>query len=263
MKSDTRKFSLDNLPGDDWEVRFTKGIVRTIAHYRDLRGLTTEQLAAKCSEALGEPGKIKGNTLNGLFAGKRKSIGMAEMLVFARALDVPPIFLMLPMATGDDVEIGPGESIHAYAAYCYVTAVPRQPLEYKLETRTYRELGPWDNSTVILDTLARHETAINQLRMATEEWLGSRLVIEETKGKVRYAPKWDEEHEALCRDRLQTIADARFKLRAKGVTPPPIPPAIAFVDEDPVPAVELPLMGFVEESGVLSARAYQVKQIMK
>lgn len=263
MKSDERKFSLDDLPGDDWEVRFTKQIVRTIAHYRDLRGLTTEQLAVKCSEAYGEPGKVKGNTLNGLFAGKRKSIGVAELLVFARALEVPPIFLFLPMATGEEVEISPDDKIYAYSAYTYVTALRRPLLEYKLEPETYRDLYPFSDESVILDAFARHETSLNELRMTTEEWLGALMVEEEAKGKMKYSDKWHAERRKMTRERLQMLSDARFKLRAKGATPPPLPAALSFVDQEPLPDVPLPLENFADDAGVLKSRSWLVKQLMK
>lgn len=108
MSTDARQYSITRLPGDDWEIRFTKQVVRNIAHYKDELRLTTEQLAERCSEAYGEPGKVKGSTLNGLFAGKRKSIGAAEIMIFAAALGVPPVMLMLPIGLEETVEARPG-----------------------------------------------------------------------------------------------------------------------------------------------------------
>jgi transcriptional regulator with XRE-family HTH domain len=228
MNSDVRKFSSEPLPADDWEIRFTKQIVRTIARYRDLRGLTTEQLAARCSEAYGEPGKVKGNTLNGLFAGKRKSIGVAEILIFAQALEVTPIFLMLPIAGGDEVEIQPGEKVHAYEAYRrMVVAQPVLPFISLVDDLE-------QDHSVIIDAFERHELGLMRLQSAVSVWTTKRKIGEGLPGD------WEDALRAQTVDQLQSLSDIRFKLREKGATPPPIPAELAFVDLEPLPKVTLP-----------------------
>jgi hypothetical protein len=91
---DIKKTSVDDLPGDDWETKFTKHIVRNILRYKDELGLSTAALAEKYSQALGSPGALKPTTLNNLLAGKRARISVTEVILFARALDVAPIALI-------------------------------------------------------------------------------------------------------------------------------------------------------------------------
>ncbi len=96
VNTDAARFSLDTLPSDEWGARRTKQIFRAIARAKNAAGLTTDQLATMCSDYLGEPGAIKLGTLNGMFAGKRKSISVVEVEVFAAVLGVPFFDLIYP-----------------------------------------------------------------------------------------------------------------------------------------------------------------------
>lgn len=124
----TPNLSIQDLPGDDWETRFSKQVARNIAAYKSERKMTTKELAEACNEIYGEPGRVKIATLNGLFVGKRKSIGIGEILVFARALKVTPIMLMVPVINGEVVEILPGHFMSVADAASYITANDRRHL---------------------------------------------------------------------------------------------------------------------------------------
>lgn len=91
-------------------MRRTKEIVRNIARIKEMQGFTTQQLADRCNEFLGEPGKIKLSTLNGLLAGKRRTISATELEMLSAALDVPLLGLLyLPQEK--EVEIRPGVKV--------------------------------------------------------------------------------------------------------------------------------------------------------
>lgn len=108
MNSQAPKYSLHPLPGDSWEVRFTKQVARNILRAKDDAGLTTGQLATRCNEFLGSEDQVKLSTLNGLFAGKRRSIGVSEIFMFAAALDKPAFELLLSPDT-EQSEVRPGQ----------------------------------------------------------------------------------------------------------------------------------------------------------
>lgn len=96
------KTSPEPLPGDDWETRLTKQVARTVNHYRRASGLTTKLFAEMCNIELrdnhaGPSQEVRPTTLNNLFAGKRKTIGLGEIMLFARVLGVPPVALMTPV----------------------------------------------------------------------------------------------------------------------------------------------------------------------
>lgn len=105
MNSEPPKFSVERLPNDPWEVRRTKQIVRAIIVAKQAKKWTTEELAERCNRFLDEPGAVKVSTLNGLFAGKRKTITATELEMFASVLHVDLLSLMYPV--GEPVEVGP------------------------------------------------------------------------------------------------------------------------------------------------------------
>lgn len=100
------KYSLEPLEGDEWEVRRTKQILRAVVREKEARRVTTEVLAARCSAFLGAPESVKKATLNGLFAGKRKTISITELTMLARALGVAIWDLVYPVR--EEIEVRPG-----------------------------------------------------------------------------------------------------------------------------------------------------------
>lgn len=101
------KYSIEELPGDSWEKRRTKQTVRAIIRAKNEMNVTTEALASACNKYLGEPDSVKPATLNGLFAGKRESISLVEVQMFAAVLYMSVVDLLYP--AGENIEIRPGE----------------------------------------------------------------------------------------------------------------------------------------------------------
>ncbi|TFD80303.1 hypothetical protein E3T54_03485 [Cryobacterium sp. Sr8] len=250
MKTDERKFSLDDLPGDDWEVRFTKQVVRNVARYRDLRGLTTEQLAAGCSEVFGEPGKVKGNTLNGLFAGKRKNIGIAELLVFAQALNVPPIALVLPMDNSDVVispkQFGAASAFHAYLWFNGESAPDSSPSSeeffaasaplrwVRAATDQMRKVIQMNYEMIALDR-AENKTGIRETRYTTDFDLESAI---------------------------EALAMLRQRLNEKSISAPALPDWLSFVDREPLLVPSLPIVAGLSASALAWIEARTERDVL-
>ncbi|MGM1018008.1 MAG: hypothetical protein ACQEW8_10770 [Actinomycetota bacterium] len=68
--------------------------------------MTTEQLAERCSTFLGAPNAMKRATLNGLFAGKRKSLSITELSMLSNALHADLWDFVYP--AGEEIEVRPG-----------------------------------------------------------------------------------------------------------------------------------------------------------
>lgn len=102
----TPKYSIEDLPGDTWEVRRTKQVARAILRTKIARGMTTDALAKQCSVYLGEENAVKTSTLNGLFAGKRRTISFTEIEMFSQVLGISMLELLYPVA--ETVEVRPG-----------------------------------------------------------------------------------------------------------------------------------------------------------
>lgn len=116
-----QKYSLDPLEGDEWEVRRTKQVLRAVVRAKEKQALTTEQLASRCSDFMGQQGAVKRATLNGLFAGKRKSLSIAELTMLASALRKSMWDLIYPV--GEEVEVSPGRFISSADALVNETFV--------------------------------------------------------------------------------------------------------------------------------------------
>jgi len=222
------KYSLSPLPGDDWEVRFTKGVVQNIARYRDLRGFTTADLAAACNAIYGEADHIKASTLNGLFAGKRKSIGIAEILVFALALNVPPIALLFA-SDNRQIEVSPGQTgeTHAIEGLTWFTGktIPNSspnPKDY------------WDAMTPYDWTQSAVKRA-NDFQTMNADAIAMDLAERATGLSMGRPTPSDLE------DEIRVVAMLRQNLQDRGIHRPRIPAFLSFVDIDPLEIPPLPI----------------------
>ena len=135
--------------------------VRTI---REMKGLTREQLAARCSE-LGEteltPGPI-GSIETGrpdAEGRRRRRITIDELLVLAKALGVPPILLLFP-ADSNLIELLPDTSISPQAAIDWFTGEkPFSANELpKVEDLEVFDAKAWRIGTAVLRLIAEDGT---------------------------------------------------------------------------------------------------------
>lgn len=88
----------------DWarfEREWTAQIVQSINFVRSQQGLTVKDLALRL-RSLGWP--VSDATLSGMLSGnKRTSVSIAELTVFARALSVAPLYLILGLPTASEL----------------------------------------------------------------------------------------------------------------------------------------------------------------
>ena len=118
---------------DSWAAGFTRSVAGQIHRHRKARGWSAQRLSDACAE-LGM--EFPRTTLADLETGRRGHISVAELLVLARALDVPPLLLMFPVGTEAETEVLPGQSRPAFRAAQWFTGEGSFP-------------GPDDADTVI------------------------------------------------------------------------------------------------------------------
>lgn len=88
-----------------WEKAYSDRIVASVNAVREWRGLTIRELAEKLSAA---GWAVSLDTLNGILSSKkRSSFSVGEIFVFARALEVPPAFLLLGLPSAHNLPAGP------------------------------------------------------------------------------------------------------------------------------------------------------------
>lgn len=101
-----------------WSARLTRQVAGEIKRWRDVRGLSAQQLADAC-DAIGHP--VPRSVIANLENGRRESITVAELLVLAQALAVPAVQLVVPIGSTEEVEILPGRSVSAEDAMLWFT----------------------------------------------------------------------------------------------------------------------------------------------
>ncbi|MGC9538537.1 helix-turn-helix domain-containing protein [Streptomyces sp. UG1] len=83
----------------------SRSIAGEIRRHRQEQGLSAQQLSDRCAD-LGAP--IPRVVLSNLENGKRQNVTVAEVLILARALGVPPGVLIFPVGYVDEFEVLPG-----------------------------------------------------------------------------------------------------------------------------------------------------------
>lgn len=90
-----------------WGWQLHHRIGGAVREARRLRRLTAQQVADKTAE-MGYP--ISRDVIANYESGRKQSLDIAELLVLAKALDVPPLALLFPGQAAAPVEVLPGVS---------------------------------------------------------------------------------------------------------------------------------------------------------
>jgi hypothetical protein len=221
------RLSIQDLPGDDWETRFSKQVARNIAAYKDERKMTTKGLADACNEIYRDPDHVKVATLNGLFAGKRKSIGLAEIMVFARALKVAPILLMVPLTLEKHVELVPGHTLDISDALDYITAADRFDDRPKGNER-FSGSSSYDfdgKAFEQFELIVEHKNARNLIIYENALWLAEQELVREFPKAVDVIG--GNSQKGFFRSACKSLAIVRMRLGMSEIPLPEIEPVLA------------------------------------
>lgn len=217
-----------------FEKGFTSSVMNRVDGYRKERGLTVEALCRRLDE-LGWPVSV--STMNGMLGSKRQSLSFPELLVMARALQVAPAVLMLPLATNEPVDLSPAVQTDALSALSYLT-------------------GRWTLETQILDWLEGEEssevaTSLDPITNLYEhQWLTDwfevleRRMLERKEELAKFVEtgEWTDfrdgaigdglgsqvgfvRHSDLTRN-LIALRSLRMNMANRGMRLPPLPPAV-------------------------------------
>lgn len=171
----------------DWSTRLALAIAGEVRRHRQAQGLSAQQLADRCA-AIGMP--IQRSVLANLESGRRTTVTVAEVLVLAQALGVPPGALMFPVGRERYSEVLPG-----------VMQDPLDAVDW-LAGRTAK--GDDMSAAEGYSTLAylrRHQSLVGRLRALIQRRDQARLQF------VRVSP-YEESHRRFAE--LQEEASANF-----------------------------------------------------
>jgi transcriptional regulator with XRE-family HTH domain len=114
-----------NLPGycltveqTGWQEQITRSIAWQIRRHRLHRKLSAQKLADRCEQlGFAIPRSVIANLENGY----REAVSVAELLVLAQALEVPPVLLVAPLDSQKTMELLPGRCGSTAAAVLWLT----------------------------------------------------------------------------------------------------------------------------------------------
>lgn len=196
-----------------WSARLVRLIAGEIKRWRDERGMSGQQLADAC-EALGHP--VPRSVIANLESGRRETITVPELLVLAQALRVPPLRLLIPLGYADSVEVLPGTDV--------LTTDALRWLRGEAWINRPWEDGPDGDSAVA--SFITHRTNLDRY-----EW--SRHYARQIRKGAKPGTEDDiEEYERRAENAAEGLKSLRHLMRVRGLTPPPLPVSLAYLDEE-------------------------------
>lgn len=209
---------------DGWAVAFTARVAQAIRQARRAAGLTMAEVAQGCADR-GLP-EITEHSLKNLELGRKSSVTVADLVVLADVLAVPPVTLLFPLGTSPTVEVLPGREVSTWDALAWFTGET-------LTDEPAAEGTPRD----VLDRFRQHgdlvAAATSSYALARERRRAASTTLDRTRrATLLQRAEGYEEHAFEDAQELRTY---RQRMRQRGLTPPALPGELAFVDQSDAP----------------------------
>jgi transcriptional regulator with XRE-family HTH domain len=207
------------MASNDWSAQLTARVAEQIRTARTAAGLTVAQTADACA-ALGAP--VPKSTITNLELGRRASVDLAEFLVLAKALDVPPITLLFPLGAAATVELLPGQPVPTWEALAWFTG--ETPADAPAAEGSPQNL---------LDTFRAHSDAVATAAVSARLAKERRRKAGTTRDPHRRASlsqAADSYEELALEDRRELYAFRR-QMSERGLVPPPLPDDLALAEQ--------------------------------
>jgi transcriptional regulator with XRE-family HTH domain len=214
----------------DWNARTTRRVGEEIAEARKRRGGMTAQGLADATAEAGYP--IDRSVIAKIEKGLRQSISVAELVVIARALRVPPALLMYPVGRTEGIEFLPGETATPWAALRWFTGDGRVPLDNRVpKGEVDEETGlpewyedpeeGWEEGAAPVALWSQHSEQVT-------EWFDAPSVAR----RMGVAEQEERAERARLRGRVEeALKQTRATMRMRGLKPPRLPEDLSHVDQ--------------------------------
>ncbi|MEI5525339.1 helix-turn-helix domain-containing protein [Streptomyces brasiliscabiei] len=204
---------------DDWSTQLTARVAEQMRRARKAAGLTVAETADACAaRGLAVPK----TTITNLETGRRGSVDLAEFLVLADVLDVPPITLLFPLDTTPTVDVLPGQPASTWDGLAWFTGETASP-----------EAAPKGSPRELLDVFRAHSDAVAAAAVSTTMAKDRRRKASTTLDPALRADLLETAagYEQLAFDDCRALRSYREGMRERGLTPPALPADLAFVDQ--------------------------------
>lgn len=213
-----------------------------LRRYRREQGLSAQQLSDACAR-LGL--EISRSTLADLENGRRTTLTVAELLILAAALEVPPLLLALPLGRQEDLEILPALQMNTWdsARWWQGEAVIKgsgnaselssdPDVDVLLLAHAHadllRMLSLLENMIMQLAALTHNDPA--EAKAAAIDPTDIRTLANAPLSLVIGAPliqSINGNYEQIA----ESLGEIRNTMREQGLIPPPLPPKLAHLDK--------------------------------
>lgn len=153
---------------DGWSDRIAATVAEQVRRLRSERGMSAQQLSDATAQ-LGHP--VKRSIIADMESGRRTVLPVADWLVLAAALDVPPVALMFP-ADAESAEPRPGVICEPAAAHHWISGYVVDPADgvtvrakYQAARRDAAGLTLDVARRVLTDAWARNPSAASDIGM--------------------------------------------------------------------------------------------------
>lgn len=140
-------------PAPDWSTQLALSVAHEVRRHRQAQGLSAQQLADRCAE-IGMP--IQRSVLANLESGRRTTVTIAEVLVLAAALEIPPALLVFPVGRVDKFAMLPDFEANPLAAVDWFGGIRPPDSRHRFSSNA-------------LFLYRRHRSLSNQLRQKLAE----------------------------------------------------------------------------------------------
>ncbi|OCC11478.1 hypothetical protein A3Q37_02675 [Streptomyces sp. PTY087I2] len=176
------------------------------------------EVAQGCSDR-GLP-EFTEHSMKNLESGRKTSVTVADFVVLADVLGVPPVALLFPLGASATVEVLPGREVPTWEAVAWFTG--ELPME---------EPAPEGSARDALDAFRVHgdlvTAALSSYALARERRRAASTTLDRAR-RATLLERADGYEEHAFED-AQELRTYRERMRQRGLTPPPLPDELAFV----------------------------------
>lgn len=217
---------------NEWARQWAVTTGRCVRRWRGMRKLSAQKLADRC-DALGLPGLTR-TVITKLENGRKESVSTAELMVLARALEVPPVMLMFPFGEHRMFEISPGEFVGPLDAMFRVAGLNPDSVTHAAEPGSALDLFIIHRQ-IVDAMLAQRRLWQEDVRLRTWKTPWDNMIREFTWDDLADAtglPPLPHEEQMLKDFQYNAglLRTTRNALRNMGFEPPPLPPQLTRVE---------------------------------